>query len=195
MTYNGLSAATDPMTPHLGGGVTIGDPFTYCPTVWDYVISRFCIRSVLDLGSGCGNASDYFHRKGLKVLAVEGLAVSVEKSLYPSILMDLTQGPVRTNVDLVHCQEVVEHIDELYIQNLFDSLLSGKLILMTHAVPGQGGHHHVNEQPPEYWIEHLKRQGCTLLEEDTKRVRKFAEVDGALFLASTGLLFYNQARL
>jgi hypothetical protein len=28
--------------------------------MWDYVIERFCIASVLDLGSGIGNASYWF---------------------------------------------------------------------------------------------------------------------------------------
>ena len=30
---------------------------------------------------------------------------------------DLTKGPVVARVDLVHCQEVVEHIEERYLDN------------------------------------------------------------------------------
>jgi SAM-dependent methyltransferase len=175
--------------------VTVGDPFTYCPTVWDYVISRFCIGSVLDLGSGCGNASTYFHRKGLSVLAVDGLAENVEKSLYPAILIDVTKMPIRTRVDLVYCQEVVEHIEEKYLDNLLASLLNGKFVLMTHALPGQPGYHHVNEQPSEYWIKHLEQRGCDLLEEDTARIRKFAELDNAPYMARSGMIFSNNSRI
>jgi hypothetical protein len=64
-TYRGLSYLLDPIRPHLGGGIAGGDPYTYCPATWRYVIDRFCIRSVLDLGSGAGNASWWFHKHGL----------------------------------------------------------------------------------------------------------------------------------
>jgi hypothetical protein len=85
-TYNGLHGlgAADPATPHLGGSVKVGDPYTFCPSVWTYVITRFCIASVLDVGSGSGNASHFFYKAGLPVVAMEGLPASVEKSLYPT---------------------------------------------------------------------------------------------------------------
>ncbi|MBB6146847.1 hypothetical protein HNQ77_004828 [Silvibacterium bohemicum] len=140
MSYKSLVKNINVDTPHLGGNVKVGDPYTYCPSVWDYVISRFGIDSVLDLGSGCGNASHYFCRKGLKVVAVEGLSDNIRLSLYPAIMHDLVNGPVHTRVDLVHCQEVVEHIEEKYIDSLLASLLTGKFVLMTHAVPGQNAY-------------------------------------------------------
>lgn len=187
--------ATDPDQKHLGGNISFGDPNTYCPTVWDYVITRFGIESVLDLGSGVGNASFYFHSKGLKIIAVDGLQKNIEKSLYPAIQHDLTLGPVRSRVDLVHCQEVVEHIEEKFLDNLLKSLTAGRIVLMTHAVPGQGGYHHVNEQPAEYWVKNLARYNCSILIDDSNRVRKLAIHDSALFMAQSGLVFVNNERL
>ncbi|WP_338831771.1 class I SAM-dependent methyltransferase [Bradyrhizobium sp. 27S5] len=187
ITYRGLQNAADQNTPHLGGSIKAGDPFTYCPLVWDYVISRFCIQSVLDLGSGCGNAAHYFHKAGLRVLATDGFPESVEKSTYPAFQQDITQAPIVTRTDLVHCQEVVEHIDERYLENVLLSLTCGKYILMTHAVPGQIGYHHVNLQTSEYWIDHLHRKGCEYLEADTRRIRNLAEKDGAAYMQQSGL--------
>lgn len=180
--------------PHLGGNFRVGDPETHSPGAWDYVVDRFGIDSVLDLGSGAGNAAHYFARKGLDVIAVDGLAENVEKAIHPTILWDLTQGPVTTRVDLVHCQEVVEHIEEAYLDNLLASLMCGKYILMTNALPGQFGHHHVNLQPTEYWIDHLCRRGCQLLEKDSNRVRALAQRDGATYLAATGIVLANGRR-
>jgi SAM-dependent methyltransferase len=148
------TVASDENAPHLGGNLSEGDPQTYSPSVWDYTIDRFGIESVLDLGSGRGNASHYFFKRGLKVVAVDGMLANVEGAIFPTVLHDITHGPLRTRVDLVHCQEVVEHIEEQYLESLLDCLTNGKYILMTHALPGQGGHHHVNLQPPEYWIDH-----------------------------------------
>ena len=195
MSYKSLVKAVNKDTPHLGGNVKVGDPHTYCPSVWDYVISRFGVDSVLDLGSGVGNSSHYFYRRGLKVVAVEGLSENVETSLYPAVRHDLVNGPIDTRVDLVHCHEVVEHIDEQYLENLLRSLLTGKLILMTHALPGQSGYHHVNLQSSEYWIDHMERVGCTLLEDDTARIRKLAERDSAIYMAATGMIFVNNSRI
>ena len=97
--------------------------------------------------------------------------------------LDATGEPVfpnRARVDLVHCQEVVEHIEERYLDNLLESMCAGRFILMTNALPGQGGHHHVNEQPTEYWIHHLAERGCQVMVEDTKRVRKLAARAGMI---------------
>jgi hypothetical protein len=195
VTYAGLVGASSEATPHLGGNVTVGDPFTYSPLVWDYVIDRFCITSALDLGSGCGNASFYMHKKGVRVVAVEGFRDNVEASLYPAIQHDLTTRAVATRVDLVHCQEVVEHIEEKYLGNLLDSFACGKYVLMSHAVPGQGGYHHVNCQPADYWIDHLSKRGFRLLAEDTNRIRVLAQRDGAIYLTNTGMIFVNGARV
>jgi hypothetical protein len=135
------------------------------------------------------------HKKGVRVVAVDGFRNSIEVSLYPAIQHDLTIGAVFTRVDLVHCQEVVEHIEEEYLGNILDSFACGKYVLMTHAVPGQGGYHHVNCQPSEYWIAHLSERGFRLLEEDTNRIRVLAKRDGAAYLANTGMVFSNGARV
>ena len=190
-TFIGLTCVDDRSRPHLGGNVKEGDPFSYAPSVWDYVIKRLGIHSVLDLGSGMGHAADYFHRSGLQVIAVDGLEKNIEKAIYPTVLTDLTQTPVTCRVDLVHCQEFVEHVKPAYLDNVIESLLCGRYILMTHATPGQTGYHHVNEQPPEYWIEHLKIAGCEVMVEDTARIRDLAARDGATYLERTGLLLAN----
>ncbi|OBU03855.1 class I SAM-dependent methyltransferase [Morganella psychrotolerans] len=180
---------------HLGGNALEGDPNTFSPTVWDYLIKRFALRSVLDIGSGLGFAADYFHRAGMQTLAVEGLVSNVDNSLYPALKVDLTHSSVHCRVDLVHCQEVVEHIDEMYLDHLLNSFACGRVLVMTHAFPGQGGHHHVNEQPPEYWIEQLKRYNFELLSEDTRRIRIMAEKEGAIYMANSGMVFINRNRL
>ena len=186
--YIGLANAKDVNAPHVGGNIVEGDPFTYAPSVWEYLIRRFALASVLDLGSGLGYSAQYFHNQGLQVLAVDGMEENCLGAVYPTVQIDLTKSKVLANVDLVHCQEVVEHIEEKYVHNLLSSLACGKFIVMTNALKGQGGHHHVNEQPTEYWINHLRKYNYEVLAEDTSRVRKLAEKNGAIYLAKTGLV-------
>lgn len=194
MSYTGLVNATDSNAPHVGGNIVEGDPFTYAPSVWNYLIHRFAIKSMLDLGSGRGYSSSYFYSKGVQVLAVDGMLENCINANYPTVHIDFTQSKVLTRVDLVHCQEVVEHIEEKYLDNLLSSLTCGKFIIMTNALPGQGGYHHVNEQQTEYWIGNLKRYNCEVLVEDTARIRKLAESDGAIYLAQTGLVLANNSQ-
>lgn len=191
--YDGLTSMNPSQEAfeHLGGNMREGDPFTFAPTVWKYMIDRFAVQSVLDLGSGTGYAADWFDKSGVKTLAVEGFHENVINSKYPSFLLDLEKGFVTTRVDLCHCQEVVEHIKEEYKENLMKTMICGEVVLMTHAVPGQSGHHHVNLQPAEYWINEFKAYGYHLLSEDTDRIRKLAKLDGAIFLMNTGMIFHS----
>ena len=188
MTYDGLTLVSDSGQPHLGGNIAEGDPFTYAPRVWNYLIARFALRSVLDLGAGRAYSSAFFHRAGMQVISVDGLRSNCETAVYPTLHADLTKAPVYCKVDLVHCQEVVEHIEEQHLGNLLPSLACGNFIVMTHALPGQGGHHHVNLQSPEYWIGHLGAHGYRVLDEDTRRIRALAQQDGASYLEETGLV-------
>jgi len=192
--YQGLTGAIDSEASHLGGNIVEGDPYTHAPSVWDYLLKRFAVESVLDLGAGRAYSSSYFHRAGAKVIAVDGMRENCANSLFPSIQIDLTKTSVYCKVDLVHCQEVVEHIEERYLENLLNSLTCGKFIVMTNALPGQGGYHHVNEQPTEYWVKHLKRYNCDLLIEDSTRIRQLAKLDGAKYLAETGIVLVNRNR-
>lgn len=82
MTYAGLHNVQSEVNSHLGGNVSVGDPFTYSPSVWNYLLSRFCIKSVLDLGSGIGNASRYFCSKGVDVIAIDAKGVNNYNELW-----------------------------------------------------------------------------------------------------------------
>lgn len=191
ITYAGLTLAANQEAVHLGGNIVEGDAYTHSPSVWSYVIDRFAVKSVMDLGSGRGHAAQFFANKGLSVVAVDGLETNVQEAHYPTICHDLTKGPFKTKVDLVHCQEVVEHIDEAHLDHLLNSFRSGDVVLLTHAVPGQGGYHHVNCKGSDYWIEQMRLAGYAFLPEDTQRIRKLAEADRAIYMAKTGLLFHK----
>jgi len=110
-------------------------------------------------------------------------------AVYPVIKQDLTVAPLVTKVDLVYLVEFVEHVDQIFLHNILRSMLCGKYVLMTHAQPGQGGHHHVNLQTTDYWVQHITQMGFLLLEEDTDRIRRLAAKDNAEWLASTDLMF------
>jgi len=195
----GLTFVTD---GHLGGYVEGGDPNTTYPLLWQHLIDTEGVQSVIDVGCGDGRgAAAWFGRHGVETVGVDGLA---EMTLAPNLVLvrhDYTEGPFFLDepVDLVWSAEFVEHVDERYVRNFLDTFVAGRLILMTHAVPGQPGYHHVNCQPSEYWIERVEDRGYTLDRELTARCRALAAREGSIPLGAnyfmlTGLAFRKDTR-
>lgn len=178
-------AVIDQTRLDLGGNIRHGDPFTFCPRVWTYLIDRFAVRSVLDVGCGEGHAVAWFNRNLVYAVGIDGLPLNVHRAVHPIVQHDITEFPFKMPVDLVWSCEVAEHIDPAYVECYVDTLCNGKVIAMTHAIPGQGGHHHVNEQPTEYWVEMLQGRGYRVL---PMLERNLVE-DWYTYFQSTGLVF------
>ena len=177
---------------HLGGNLFHGDSRTITPSLWKYVIDRFGVRTMLDVGAGQGHAALYFHKNDVVAYGIDGLWDNVETAIYPIVLHDLTNGPFRVAVDLVHCVVVVEHISESYIDNLMDTLCNGSIVMMTHALPGQSGHYHVNCQPPEYWIEKFANRDYRPID-DLDCFRKMATMEvPSSYFGESGLIFVKK---
>ena len=123
------------------------------------------IASVLDIGAGHGAWAAEWLAAGVRtVLAVDGDYVQPEQLAVPKKNFrahDLaTPLNLKKRFDLVQTLEVAEHLPadkaDLFIDNL---VRHGDVILFSAAVPHQGGEHHVNEQPPEYWREKFAARG------------------------------------
>lgn len=142
----------DDKAPHLGGYIVGGDESTMYPELWEWLVRDHLVHSVIDVGCGEGWALRYFERMGCAVLGIDGVPQE-----HPRIIKhDYTMGPWPVNVhveppDLVWSCEFVEHIDEIYVPNFLETFKQAPLVMMTHAEPGQMGHHHVNCQTADYW--------------------------------------------
>lgn len=159
------------VTFHLGGYVEGGDEATYFPDLWQWLVEEQGVRSVLDVGCGEGHALKFFRELGCTVVGVDGVAQD-DSSID---VHDFTAGPYGPiDVDLVWCCEFVEHIEEVYLPNILAALQSAPLVLLTHAEPGQQGHHHVNCQPSSYWVGALAVSGYSLDERLTSLTRVIA---------------------
>lgn len=142
-------------------------------------IDRFVdFSSVLDLGCGNGFLIARFAERGKSVVGVDGSAHAVDSA--PEHVaekirtMDLTRPLSIGRFDLVICTEVAEHLEERYATTLVETIganASGT-VFFTAATPGQGGKHHVNEQPHRYWIDKFAQQRFELDRSATVRVRR-----------------------
>ncbi len=123
------------------------------------------IGSLLDVGAGHGAWAAEWLAAGVgDVLAVDGDYVRADQLAVPAkyfrahdLAMPLDLG---RRFDLVQSLEVAEHLPRARADLFVDNLVAhGDLILFSAAVPHQGGEHHVNEQPPQYWREKFAARG------------------------------------
>jgi hypothetical protein len=184
----------DPDRPDLGGNLYYGDANTFAPRLWRYLVERFGVSSVLDVGCGEGHAVLFFHRMGIFAHGIEGSATNIARAVVPIARHDLLGGSYVMPVDLVWSCEVAEHIAPDKVDHYLDTLANGRVVAMTHALPGQPGHHHVNCQPQEYWVEHMLRRGYALSPE-TSLMREIAGREETFnYFQASGLVFLRHPR-
>jgi SAM-dependent methyltransferase len=147
---------------HLGGGPSREDKGTWAPEVWNRVMKDLNPGWVVDIGCGAGDAARYFAGyPSVIVFGVDGVKPS-NKNGFEFINHDFTAGTIDFPFARFHlgwCCEFVEHIEEQYLPNVLDLFDRCHWLAMTHALPGQLGHHHVNCRDEEYWEEIICRRG------------------------------------
>lgn len=185
------ATAVDPHS-YLGGYIHGSDANTWYPELWTWLKTTLDLRSVLDVGCGEAYTTRYWHSLGCEALGIDGSPFAVRDSVMPEAVRvhDFTTGPFQAphTFDAVWCCEVVEHIEEKYVANVLDTFAAARIIVMTHAVPGQTGHHHVNCQPSTYWARLLDRRGYHLNYGLTRQARNRAHS----YFCKTGMVFTRE---
>ena len=120
------------------------------------------INSVADFGCGHGAWLSVWRKTGATVLGVDGPYVDQRQLMIEADefrAADLTRPlDLGRRFDLVQSLEAAEHLPAAAADKFIAMLTThGPLVLFSAAVPWQGGEHHVNEQPLEYWREKFRR--------------------------------------
>ena len=159
---------------HLGGCVKGGDSDTWDANIWNILITKYNIKSIIDVGCGEGWSTDFFKQQGLDVIGIEGSQKVIDSSPYKDLLIrhDYTDGsfiPTKS-YDAIWSCEFVEHVEEQYVDNFLETFKNVNYIFMTYSEPqwSTGGYHHVNCQNQEYWNTKLDSIGFKFDEETSK---------------------------
>jgi len=126
-----------------------------------------------DFGAGGGWYTNYFQRHGKKSTAYDA---SPSRGSTVNFI-DLSKAVMlNTTFDWVLCLEVGEHIpassENIFLTNIVTHAKKG--IVISWAIPGQGGNGHVNERPND-WVKHkMKDRGWVYDIDSTAMLRNAA---------------------
>ena len=173
---------------HLGGhcGITHVDEGAF-----NYLVSRFNVHAMFDVGCGPGGMLDLAEKKGVSARGVDGDYTVGRSGVW---CHDFTQGVFGRSVmcgfefDLIWSVEFLEHVEEKYLHNCTRCFQIGKVCVVTAAPPGKSGHHHVNCRGEEYWKGYFKGVGFQFLSYETRKVRECSTMTRE-FMRETGLVF------
>ncbi len=125
------------------------------------LLAEFDVRPASLVDVGCGTGEWLAAARDIGITDVRGIEgnwldksnLPIEASLVET--HDLETGfDLGRRFDLVLCIEVAEHVTPASAERLVASLTRhSDLVLFSAAIPFQRGHHHVNEQFPDYWAE------------------------------------------
>ncbi len=157
---------------HLGGHYN----FTaMVNSTFDFLQEKYKIQSVIDIGCGPAGMTEYMISKGADAIGIDGDFTLPKKAHV--IVHDYTKGllEIDRKFDLAYSTEFLEHVYEQFIPNFLPSFQKAKYAFCSAAPKGQGGHHHVNENSKEYWIDIFDKYGFTYLKKDSDEISKTHE--------------------
>ena len=191
------------MTDYLGGHVNVTK---LDAPVFEQLVKTFSITSMVDVGCGPGGMKTLADQHNVFWYGVEGDPEVMQTNEH-GILWDLTKGVplIDRTFDLGWSTEFLEHIYEEYIPNFLPIFQKCKVVCCSGALPGVPGHHHVNCQPTEFWVDVFDQYGFDYDKDLTEHLREISEQsrlrqDGTKkvesrrkqFFKASGMFFVNR---
>jgi SAM-dependent methyltransferase len=129
----------------------------------DAVVELVEPKTAVDVGCGTGLVLTRLKERGVEVTGIEGSRHAIELSGLGDRVVKANlerELPRLGSFDVCFCIEVAEHLPGRSASPLVEGLTDlSDVVVFTAAPPGQGGSHHVNEQPPSYWEERFGARG------------------------------------
>jgi cyclopropane fatty-acyl-phospholipid synthase-like methyltransferase len=172
---------------HLGGH---GNKNHVDDGALEFLKERFDIKSLLDIGCGLGKMKGICDSNSVSYLGIDG-DWSIKREHDQVMIHDYTTGPAILDdkrFDLGWSTEFLEHVEAAYVENFMADFSRCRYAMVTHAMPGKKGHHHVNCKKPEYWKNIFYDHGFRFLEDDTKILRKRSTMERE-FVRNQALVF------
>lgn len=142
------------------------------------VLKNHVVNSCYDFGCGHGTYTRFLKSIDFDCEGFDGNPFTKELTRGLCNVLDLSKRCELEPKDCVITLEVGEHIpkkyEEIFIDNVNRS--SKRMIILSWAVPGQGGEGHFNEQPNEYIRSIFSSLGYSNLQEEEKFLRERSQL-------------------
>jgi predicted O-linked N-acetylglucosamine transferase (SPINDLY family) len=152
-------------------------------------------HSVVDVGCGTGTWLSVFKEFGIEdCLGIDGDYIDTEKlQISPTEFLSFDfKKPLQINrkFDLVVSLEFAQNLPIDCAKIFIDSLTNlGSVILFSAAIPSQGGTGSLNEQWPDYWVQHFQKNEYAVIDSLRKKIWNDENVEP--WYAQNLLLFVN----
>ncbi len=161
-------------------GATNGPYASACRFIAEEIATRFAPRTAVDWGCGAGLHCAALRNRGVDIIGIDGANVARQFRAKHAIIRqaDLSH-PIPasltfSNYDLSLCIDVLEHLHEHDSATALQNVTRGATTVILSCAPkGQGGHHHVNEQPRRYWIRRMQDIGWHYQRGETGQMEQF----------------------
>lgn len=184
LSYGSFINKTDKKLPHHLGGHA--NKTHIDEGVLSYIKHKFNIKNMIDIGCGPGGMFDVANKLNILYTGIDGDFNIKNENI---IIHDFNTGSIDVdNFDLGWSVEFLEHVEEKYIDNFMKVFEKCDIVVLTHALPNKGGHHHVNCQNSEYWKDVFKKYNLYYDEDETNIIRSKSNMKRN-FMKTTGMLF------
>lgn len=163
------------------------------------IYNKFKPNSVVDFGCGIGSYLYFFSKFGIsKLKGFEGSKKAIELAIINKGYIERCDISKKIDLnekyDICICFEVAEHLNEDCVETFLDNLCSSSdTILFTAAPPNQGGRHHVNLKPIQYWTQKFKERHYNYQTSLTDEFKKDLDnkVDTMPWMKNNLMIFQN----
>lgn len=150
-----------------------------CALIAHEIHRRFKPETAVDWGCGAGLHVAALRRAGVDAVGVDGAKVPSDlcaegvEVRVANLAGPIPEGLVPEEYDLSSCIDVLEHLSMNDGLRALHTITEGaRLLVLSCAPPGQGGHHHVNEQPRRFWVNQLAKLGWRYDRRETGRMEQ-----------------------
>ncbi len=180
------------LADHLGGH--LNKVHTDIGTL-KYLQEVYSIKTMIDVGCGPGWQIREALQLGIDAYGIDGdYTIEWPDDINDRVyLFDFQDGfpDIPFEFDLAWSVEFLEHVEEKYMDNYMDLFQTCKYVVCTHATPGMPGHHHVNLQYADYWIEKFDDYGFDFEQQTTKEIRQVSTMVKP-FMQTSGMFFVRK---
>ena len=156
------------------------------------ILEKIKVNSFIDIGCGPGGMVYHAKKIGLDAIGVDGDSSIMRSNENLFVIHDYCLGSYlpKKNFDLGWSVEFLEHVDERFQKNYFETFKKCKYIFITHAPENSKGYNHVNLKDSDYWINVFEKYDFKYEPNLTKDIRSASTIEKN-FIREYGLFFSN----